>query len=294
MKNNQVLKIGPYSDNQLARLALRERLRSMLQFGRLSLKDGEAEPRYDLKGESGKGVITRADRSVVFEASLAALVESGEQVRLALVAYNRLLRERGILRFVRDNRDLRIVVNTFGNEVVLFGFDSRRNSRVQRYELARQIYLSEIGVLLTALPNKLPDAVLLGRQIEENFLKELEAAKGDAAKTAQLEKRGVELGILKETAVTRSKSKAKPAAQAASNQGKKSKVHKKSKWKRKPGAGANAQVPVTSPTATVADATPATPKKKKKKKSKNRKPKAVANGAPTSQPSAEDKTEAQS
>ena len=146
MKNNQVLKIGQFGDHDLARLALRERLTSMMQFGRLSLKEGEAKPRYDVKADAGKGVITRADGSVVFETGLDSLVESGKQVRLALVAYKRLLRERNILQFVRDNRDLQLVVNTFGAEVVLMGFDGRTKKQVQRYKLVRDVVIGEVGV----------------------------------------------------------------------------------------------------------------------------------------------------
>lgn len=232
MKNNQVLKIGKYGDHDLARLALRERLNSMLQFGRVSLKQGEEKPRYDVK--SGKGVITRADGTVIFEASLAGLVENGEQVRLALVAFNRVLRERGILQFVRDNRDLRKLVNIAGSEVVLFGFDSRSKKRVQRYQLVRDIVLNDICVTLTALPKKLSDAVELGKLVEANFLAQLEAAKGDAATTAQLEELGVALGVLKATSVPAPKPK-----QADTTQSKPPKGEVKNGKKRRRGRKRN-------------------------------------------------------
>ncbi len=277
MKNNQVLKIGKFGDHDLARLALRERLGSLLQFGRLSLKDGEAKPRYDVKGESGKGVITRADGSLVFETSLATLVENGQQVRLALVAYKRLLRERGILQFVRDNRDLQIIVNTLGGEVVVFGFDSRTKSRVQRFRLVRDIVLGDIGVTLTALPKKLSDAVELGKKVEANFLQQVEAAKkaGDATKVAQLEKLGAELGIYKLSAVRAPKAQAAPVKAEA-------KPGKKRRRNRKPKASANAQAtanaqPVAPAVAAEATSAPAsetseTPKKKRRRRGRrNRK-----------------------
>ncbi|MBX9878058.1 MAG: hypothetical protein K2Y22_06320 [Candidatus Obscuribacterales bacterium] len=290
MKNNQVLKIGKYGDHDLARLALRERLNSMLQFGRVLLKDGEAKPRYDVK--SGKGVITRADGTVIFEASLAGLVETGEQVRLALVAYNRVLRERGILQYVRDNRDLHKLVNIAGSEVVLFGFDSRSKKRVQRYQLVRDIVLSDIGVTLTALPKKLSDAVELGKQVEANFLAQLEAAKGDSAKTAQLEKLGVELGVLKATAVPAPKPKAKVETEksAEAKPGKK----RRRKRGRKGGAAAispTVQTATPAPEATASADAPATSetKKKRRRRPRNRKPKAVV-----TQASSESATEAQS
>ncbi len=280
MKNNQVLKIGTYGDHDRARLALRERLNSMLQFGRVSLKDGEAKPRYDVK--SGKGLITRADGTVIFEASLAGLVESGEQVRLALVAYNRVLRERGILQYVRDNRKLHTLVNVYGSEVVLFGFDSRSKKRVQRYQLVRDIVLSDIGVTLTALPKKLSDAVELGKQVEANFLAQLEAAKGDEVKTEKLTDLGVALGVLKATAVPAPKPKAKVETEksAEAKPGKK----RRRKRKRKGGAPANAptaQTAAPAPEATASADVPATSetKKKRRRRPRNRKPKSVVTQA---------------
>ncbi len=286
MKNNQVLKIGKFGDHDLARLALRERLGSMLQFGRLALKDGEAKPRYDVKAESGKGVITRADGSLVFETSLETLVENGQQVRLAIVAYKRLLRERGILQFVRDNRDLHVVVNALGGEVVLFGFDVRAKARVQRFRLVRDIVLDDIGVTLTALPKKLSDAVELGKTVEANFLQQLAAAKqaGDATKVAQLEKLGAELGIFKLSPVRAPKQQVKAEAPKIEAKADASKAEAKPDKKRrrrrkKSGSGATAQTVVTPAVATPSEATPAlvsetaeTPKKKRRRRGRrNRK-----------------------
>lgn len=287
MKNNQVVQIGEFGDHDLARLSLRETLNSMLQFGRVSLKAGETRPRYDVKADAGKGVITRSDGSVLAESNLADLVENGKKVRLALIAYRRLLRERDILQSVRDNRDLQVIVNTRGAEVVVFDFDNRSKSRVQRFRLTRDVYLSDVGVTVTALPKSLTDAVELGEKIEANFLKELEAAKqaGDENKVTRLEFLGAALGVFRVFPVRDAKAYARDAKAKVSPK-EEAKPAKKRRNRRRGKKVAPAATTQQTPVAQVASESPATStdEKPKKKRRRGRRRNRKSGNAPSVQP----------